>query len=78
MKQYKGYYIDGIIFNNEIEIDDFIKAKAVERFITLNKIFSKHLTVEASIACQQQAEQLHNVFGFSWEEIEAFEIKAIA
>ena len=38
MKNYKGYYIDKVVFNNEAEIDAFIKKQAVDRFIKLNNI----------------------------------------
>ena len=78
MKKYRGYYIDKVVFNSEAEIDAFIKQQAVEKFIKLNKIFANHMTMEASIACSEQANRLHNQFGFSWEEIEAMEIQAIA
>ena len=78
MKNYRGYYIDKVVFNNEAEIDAFIKKQAVDRFVKLNKIFASHMTMEASIACSEQADSLHNQFGFSWEEIEAMEIQAIA
>jgi hypothetical protein len=78
MKKYRGYYIDKIVFNNEAEIDAFIKKQEVDRFIKLNNIFASHMTMEASIACSEQADRLHNQFNFSWEEIEAMEIEAIA
>ena len=78
MKQYRGYYIDNVVFFSKADIDAFIKQKAVEKFIWLNKYFSEHMTMEASVACSEQADLLHNNFGFSWEEIEALEIKAIA
>ena len=78
MKKYKGYYVDKVVFNNEAEIDAFIKQQAVEKFIKLNKIFANSMNMEASIACSEQANRLHNQFGFSWEEIEAMEIQAIA
>ena len=78
MKKYRGYYIDKVIFSNEAEIDAFIEKQAVERFAKLNKIFANHMTMETSIACSEQAKLLHDNFGFSWEEIEAMEIQAIA
>lgn len=77
MRQYKGYYIDKVVFNNEAEIDEFIKNQAVERFMQLNRYFEKHTTLEASIACSKQADLLHNQFGFSYEELEEMEIEAI-
>ncbi len=78
MKNYKGYYIDNVYFHNEAEIDAFVEKQAVNRFITLNKIFSNLGTMEASIACDKQAEYLHKVFGYSWEKLEELEIKAFA
>lgn len=78
MQMYKGYYIDKVVFNSKKEIDDFIKKQAVDRFMWLNKYFADNCTMEASVACTEQARILHNKFGFSWEEIEEMEIKAIA
>lgn len=78
MKNYKGYYIDNFVFHSESEIDAFLKKQAVDYFIWLNKYFSEHMTMEASVACSEQAKLLHDNFGFSLEEIEAMEIKAIA
>jgi hypothetical protein len=34
--------------------------------------------MEASLFCSEQADLLHNNFGFSYEEIEAIEIAAYA
>ena len=78
MTQYRGYYIDHFYFNNKSEIDEFVKSQAIEKFKTLNKIFSYRGTMEASIACDKQAEILHNQFGLTWNEIEAIEIEAFA
>lgn len=41
MKQYKGYYIDHVIFNSTAEIDAFIKKQAVEHHNRLSKMFSE-------------------------------------
>lgn len=38
MKQYKGYYIDHVIFNSTAEIDAFIKKQAVEHHNRLSKL----------------------------------------
>lgn len=77
MTKYRGYYIDKVVFNNKVEIDNFIKEQAVKRFEVLNQIFNNHPSLEASIACGEQAKCLHDNFGFSWEEIEEMEIAAI-
>jgi hypothetical protein len=78
MKQYKGYYIDHVYFHSEADIDARIKQQAVEKFAQLNRYFARHSTMEACILCSEQADRLHNIFGFSWEEIEAMEIAAVA
>ena len=73
MKQYKGYCIDRIHFNNETEIDNFIKQQEVDRFIRYNNFFASNPTMEASVICSDQADRLHNIFGFSYEELEEIE-----
>ena len=78
MEQYKVYYIDNIYFNRKDEIDDHIKQKAVEEYQRRIRYFADHSTMEASIFCSDQADLLHNNFGFSYEEIEAIEIAAYA
>lgn len=76
MTQYRGYYIDHIYFHSKAEIDAHIKNKAVEEYQRRIKYFSDHSTMEASIFCSEQADLLHNNFGFSYEEIEELEIAA--
>ena len=78
MTQYKGYYIDLIRFNSKAEIDAYVKQKAVEEYQRRIRYFADHSTMEASIFCSEQADLLHNNFGFSYEEIEAIEIAAYA
>ena len=78
MTQYKGYYIDNIYFNSKAEIDAYIKQKAVKEYQRRIRYFADHSTMEASIFCSEQANLLHNNFGFSYEEIEAIEIEAYA
>ena len=78
MTHYKGYYIDHINFNGKADIDAHIKQQAVEKFVKLHRYFATHSTMEVSILCSQAADCLHNIFGFSWEEIEAMEIAAVA
>lgn len=78
MTQYKGYYIDHVYFNTKAEIDNYIKEQAVESFKRLHRYFAEHSTMEISILCSEQADHLHNIFGFTWDEIEALEIAAFA
>lgn len=78
MTQYKGYYIDHIHFHSKAEIDAHIKQQAVEEYQRRIRYFADHSTMEASIFCTEQADRLHNIFGFSYEEIEELEISAYA
>ena len=77
MKQYKGYYIDKVIFNNEQEIDDFIKSEAVRAYKVAVKLFVQHSTIESSIYCDEKAERLVKQFGFTHSEVEAIEIEVM-
>lgn len=77
MKQYKEYYIDKVIFNNEKEIDEFLKAQAIEAYKQAVELFVNHSTMETSIYCDDKAEILVNQFGFTWEQVEALEIETL-
>ena len=76
MTQYKGYYIDHIYFHSKAEIDAHIKQQAVEAYQRLIRYFADHSTMAVSIKCSEEADRLHDIFGFSYEEIEAIEIAA--
>ena len=78
MTKYNGYYIDHVIFHSKADIDAYNKQQAVERFAKLNRYFADHPTMEACKLCSEQADILHNIFGFTYDEIEAMEIAAIA
>lgn len=75
MKQYKGYYIDNVIFNNESEIDKHIENKAVEAYMIAVKLFMKECNIEYSMYVNEKAENLVNNFGYTWEQVEELEIK---
>jgi len=77
MKQYKGYYIDKVIFNNEQEIDDFIKSEAINAYKKAVELFVQHSTMENSIYCDERAEVLVNQYGFTWEQVEEMEIEVM-
>ena len=76
MTQYKGYYIDNIFFHSKAEIDAHIKQQAVEKFQMLNKFYAERPDRGVALLCNEQAERLHDIFGFSWEEIEEMEVAA--
>lgn len=75
MKQYKGYYIDKVIFHNEEEIDTFIKNQAIDVYRKAVEYFCENSTMAASIYVEEKAEILVNKFGYTWEEVEELEIK---
>jgi hypothetical protein len=77
MKKYKGYYIDHIYFNSKEEIDEFIKSEAVNAYRKSVEYFANHPSMEASSYSSDKADRLVNEFGFSWEEVEAIEIKTL-
>lgn len=77
MKQYKGLYIDKVIFNNEKEIDEFLKTQAIEAYKRAVELFVIHSVIEYSIYCDECAERLVNQFGFTWEQVEALEIETM-
>lgn len=77
MKQYKGYYIDKVTFNNEKEIDEFIKEQTILKYKMLCKMFAEDSCMELIVMMTPYEEKLHNM-GLSYEDIEQLEIEAIA
>lgn len=78
MKQYKGYYIDNVIFNSAAEIDSFRKSQAIQAYKVACEYFSETHTVEAALFCDKKAQYLADNFGMDWEEIDAIEAEAMA
>ena len=77
MTQYKGYYIDHIIFNSKADIDNFVKEQAINRYKMMCRMFAKEdAGMELSILMSEQADLLHNQFGMDYNEIESIEIEA--
>jgi len=77
MKQYKGYYIDNVIFHSETEIDDHIKANAVEDYKRRVEAWEHSRTLESAVCVSEKAEILVNNFGFTWEEVEMLEVETL-
>lgn len=77
MKQYKGYYIDHIVFDSKADIDTFIKEQAIDRYKMMCRMFAREdASMELSIIMSEQADRLHNEFGMDYNEIEIIEIEA--
>ena len=77
MKQYRGYYIDRVVFNNEADVDSFIKERNVESYKTLATMFATNPSMELSAMMGDKADFLHDACGMSYEEIEEIEIEAM-
>lgn len=73
MKSYKGYFIDGIIFNSKKDIDKFLEFRAIVNYPILCAKFRENPTPELSAILTEKAEELHTEYGKTWEEIEALE-----
>lgn len=78
MKQYKGYYIDEVVFNSTEEIDSFLKAQAIQAYKVACEYFAETHTIEAALFCDEKAQYLVNNFGMDWDEIAALEDEAMA
>ena len=77
MKQYKGYYIDGVVFSSKKDIDIFLKNQAVSAYRKAVEYFANHSTMEASIYCDDKARNLVDNFGFTYQEVEDIEIETL-
>lgn len=77
MRKYKGYYIDKVIFNNESDIDEFIKSQAIRAYKQAIEMFVNRHTMANSMYCDEKAEILVNQFGFTWEQVEELEIQVM-
>lgn len=75
MKQYKGYYIDNVIYHNEKEIDEHIKEYAINAYKIAVELFCKEKSLEYAMYVNEKAENLVNNFGYTWEQVEELEIK---
>lgn len=81
MTQYKGYFVDHIVFDNKQDIDEHIKAQAIETYKRAIRYFLEKGDMETSIYADEKAEYLVSQCGMTWEQVEAIEIetyKAIA
>lgn len=74
MKQYKGLYIDNVIFHNEQEIEEHLKQQALKSYRIAVELFMHNVSIEYSMHVEETAAVLVNNFGYSWEEIEELEI----
>lgn len=77
MIQYKGYYIDHVIFDSKQDIDDFLKERAISAYKIAVQFYMEKRTNAVAQIVDEKAEYLVKHYGFSWDEIEAMEIEAM-
>lgn len=75
MTKYKGYYVDGAIFNSKEDIDNFIKSETIKKIQQLNDMlfnprYSGAEKMEIAKMITDRETILHNDFGMDWETIE--------
>lgn len=75
MKKYKGYYIDGVVFKTEAEIDAYHKNSIIEKIRIFNEMLTNPryndaelIAITAEITLREK--RLHDEYGMSWEDIE--------
>lgn len=73
MKEYKGYYIDDVIFHNENEIEEHRKEYAVNAYRMAVELFNHNRNIEYAMYVDEKAETLVNNFGYTWEQVEELE-----
>ena len=78
MKQYRGYYIDHVIFHSKADIDAHIKNHAIEQYQMMCRMFAETPSMELSKLMGDQADYMHKAFGMEYSEIERIEIEALA
>ena len=80
MKKYKGYYIDGVIFHNEKEIDLFRESLALSAYKRAVELFAidSCRSMELSMLIDEKAEYLINHFDYTWEQLEDIEIEILS
>lgn len=74
-RQYKGCYIDHVIFNSKADIDRFLKDQALEAYKTAVYVFAIRGNMEACGYMMEKAEVLVKQYGYTWDQVEAIEIE---
>lgn len=75
MVKYNGYYIDGVIFHNKQEIDNFIKDAIIDKIKVFNNMLlsGRYNAAEMHHICEDihtRETVLHDTYGMAWEDIE--------
>ena len=73
MTQYRGYYIDHVIFNSKADIDEFIKKETLAKYKKYCEMFAKNPSMELSALMTDVIKVLREQ-GVSYAEIEQIEL----
>lgn len=76
-RQYKGCYIDGVIFTSKQNVDNFLKEQTISAYVNAVKMFADDHTMASSMHCDETAERLVDMYGFTWEQVEQLEIETL-
>lgn len=70
MRKYKGHYIDGVLFNNEKEVDKFIENELVRNLKHSVECFNReHSLSNADWVHDCEQALVHNC-NYTWDEVE--------
>lgn len=78
MKNYRGYYIDGVIFHSKSEIDAFIKEQAINKYKMYCRMFHEDSSMELIAIMSAHEIYMHDVCGMEYGEIEDIQIATFA
>lgn len=75
MTKYRGYYIDGVVFKNKKDIDEFVKNAIIEKIKQFTEMlfsgrYDASQMIELTAKISMRERRLHDEFGMSYEEIE--------
>lgn len=77
MRRYKGYYLDGVIFKTESEVDEMIKNEIIRKIRIFHDMLFNHgeryTPYEQMKICEEitnREKRLHDEYSMSWEDIE--------
>ena len=75
MTKYRGYYIDGVVFNSKAEIDEFVRNLLINSARQFNDMLmsgrydsAEMMQISDEITIREQ--RLHNEFNMSYEDVE--------
>ena len=76
-QEYKGYHIDGVLFHDEADVDNFIKrTRILSLQLAIMRFFSE-LDYNASERVLELEHELMGEYGLTWHEVEDIEINAM-